>query len=94
MSCLGVMNGTLTPGDVVFLQTIMAMSYSPLFNLGNMYIRFQESLVELRDVATLLSLEREIIEPENPVELPADISLPIHLNNVTYQYGDRCVDFC
>lgn len=94
MSCLGVINGTLTAGDVIFLQTIMAMSYGPLFNLGNMYIRFQESIVELRDVAALLSLEREIVEPQNPIELPQEKSLPIHIRDLTYHYGDRCVEYC
>lgn len=46
LSGLGVVDGSLTPGDVIFLQSILGMSFAPLFNMGNMYIKFQESLVE------------------------------------------------
>ena len=88
MSCMGVMNGSLTAGDVVFLQTIFGMAFAPLVNLGNLYIRFQESLVELKDVVDLLTIKSEVVEKPGATDLKI-VDGRIKFDNVGYTYGNK-----
>ena len=88
MACMGVINGTLTVGDVVFLNTVLAMAYAPLFNLGNMYIRFQESLVELKDVVNLMNLKNSVVEKPDAKALEWSKGR-IVFDNISYRYENR-----
>ena len=93
MSCIGVLDGTLSVGDFVFLQTILGMAFAPLFNLGNIYIRFQESIVELRDVVDLMNVPRQVTEVKDAVPLVWKQG-DLQLQNITYAIGDRFVSLC
>lgn len=90
MSSCAVLNGTLTLGDVVFLQTILGMAFVPLFNLGNLYIKFQESIVELKDVVKLLEVKRVVSELPDAAALEWK-DPTIRLENVTYKIEDRYI---
>ena len=43
LGAYGVQSGELTPGDVVFLQTIMLQLLAPLTNISNMYREWTDS---------------------------------------------------
>lgn len=88
---MGVLDGSLTIGDVVFLQTILGMAFAPLFNMGNIYIRFQESIVELRDVVELMNVPRLVTEKPDAAPMVWKNG-DIQLKNISYKIGDRFVN--
>lgn len=69
MGAFGVANGTLTPGDLAFLQMLMVQIFGPLFNLGNIYRGWQESFVEINELLEMLNIKTKIVESPNAKEL-------------------------
>lgn len=41
-----ISGGALSIGDLVFMKVLIESSYRPLFNMGNLYINFQEIVIE------------------------------------------------
>lgn len=65
LGAFGVAHGTLSPGDLVFLNILMAQIFGPLFNLGNVYRGWQESFIEINELLELLNLKSNIKESPN-----------------------------
>ncbi|MCB1972493.1 MAG: ABC transporter ATP-binding protein/permease [Geminicoccaceae bacterium] len=63
----GVVNGTLSVGDVVLLNTFMLQLYQPLNMLGFVYREVRQAVTDLERIDDLLSLAPEVADrPEAP----------------------------
>lgn len=67
--CLNeIHNGTLSAGDIILINNISLQVFAPLFNLGMMYTRWQESFVEINELMALMSLKNSIQEASDAIE--------------------------
>ena len=69
LGVLGVWNGVMSPGDLVFLNLLMTQTFLPLFNLGNIYRGWHESFVEINELMKLLSEKNKVEESKNAKDL-------------------------
>jgi ATP-binding cassette subfamily B protein len=61
----GIKSGQLSAGDIILINNISLQVFAPLFNLGMMYTRWQESFVEINELMQLMALKNEIVEAPN-----------------------------
>src|SRR5690606_27525115 len=75
MAALGVMNGELTVGDFVLLNTFMMQIYRPLNQIGFVYREIRQGLADIEAMFRLLDQNPEI--EDAPDARPLEISGPI-----------------
>jgi ABC-type transport system involved in Fe-S cluster assembly fused permease/ATPase subunit len=46
--------GLLTTGDIMMIQTLMLQFLGPLFILGSMYRSFEDNLIDIRKITTIM----------------------------------------
>lgn len=73
---LGVVNGTMTLGDLVLVNTLMIQLYIPLNFLGVIYREIKQSLTDMDRMFSLLTTEKEIADSPN--------AHPLRINNPSY----------
>ena len=73
---LGVVNGTMTLGDLVLVNTLMIQLYIPLNFLGVIYREIKQSLTDMDRMFSLLNTEKEIADSPN--------AHPLRINNPSY----------
>ena len=73
---LGVVNGAMTLGDLVLVNTLMIQLYIPLNFLGVIYREIKQSLTDMDRMFSLLTTEKEIADSPN--------AHPLHINNPSY----------
>lgn len=61
--------GHLSPGSIILLNNIMIQTFAPLANLGTIYLRWQESFVEINDLLKIDEIQSKIVQKENAQEL-------------------------
>ncbi|GAB3625188.1 ABCB family ABC transporter ATP-binding protein/permease [Pandoraea terrae] len=59
----GVMNGTMTLGDLVLVNTFMLQLYIPLNFLGVIYRELKQAMTDMDRMFTLLDVNREVADP-------------------------------
>jgi len=74
---IGVVNGTMTLGDLVLVNTLMIQLYVPLNFLGVIYREIKQSLTDMDRMFSLLNTEKEIADSPN--------AKPLHIAN--YAHG-------
>ena len=80
---IGVVNGTMTLGDLVLVNTLMIQLYVPLNFLGVIYREIKQSLTDMDRMFSLLNTEKEIADSPN--------AKPLHIAN--YAHGpDVCFE--
>jgi ATP-binding cassette subfamily B protein len=70
---LGVIDGSMTLGDLVLVNTLMIQLYIPLNFLGVIYREIKQALTDMDRMFSLLSTEKEIADAPN--------AKPLHVGN-------------
>jgi ABC-type transport system involved in Fe-S cluster assembly fused permease/ATPase subunit len=85
MAIVGVMDGTLTLGDFVLLNTFLMQIYRPLNFIGFVYRELRQGLTDIEEMFKLLDQNAEI--EDAPGAMPLAITGPsIKFDNVTFHY--------
>ena len=85
MAVNGVLNGTLTLGDFVLLNTFLMQIYRPLNFIGFVYRELRQGLTDIEEMFKLLDQDPEVVD--KPDARPLAITGPvIRFDNVTFHY--------
>ena len=85
MAILGVMDGTLTLGDFVLLNTFLMQIYRPLNFIGFVYRELRQGLTDIEEMFKLLDQDPEV--QDKPDARPLTVTGPvIRFDNVTFHY--------
>lgn len=85
MSIVGVMNGRLTLGDFVLLNTFLMQIYRPLNFIGFVYRELRQGLTDIEEMFKLLDQEPEV--QDAPDAKPLAVTGPvIRFDNVSFHY--------
>ena len=85
MSIVGVMNGTLTLGDFVLLNTFLMQIYRPLNFIGFVYRELRQGLTDIEEMFKLLDQAPEVKDAHDAK--PLAVTGPvIRFDNVSFHY--------
>ena len=82
----GVVDGTLTLGDLVMVNAFMIQLYIPLGFLGVLYREIKQSLTDLDKMFVLLEREREIADRPNARVLRLDSPPDVSFDAISFSY--------
>lgn len=88
---LGVMNGTMSLGDLVLVNAFMLQLYVPLNFLGVLYREIKQSLADMEKLFSLLDQNREVAdEPDaKPLQSVTQQGLEIRFDHVYFYYDEK-----
>jgi ATP-binding cassette subfamily B protein len=89
---LGVVNGSMTLGDLVLVNTLMIQLYIPLNFLGVIYREIKQSLTDMDRMFSLLNTEKEIADSPNAHPLHIDnpnCGPDVRFENVSFHYESK-----
>jgi ABC-type transport system involved in Fe-S cluster assembly fused permease/ATPase subunit len=85
MSIVGVMNGSLTLGDFVLLNTFLMQIYRPLNFIGFVYRELRQGLTDIEEMFKLLDQDPEVEDAADAK--PLAVTGPvIRFDNVSFHY--------
>jgi ATP-binding cassette subfamily B protein/subfamily B ATP-binding cassette protein MsbA len=82
-----VLDGRMTPGDVLVFAAYLNDMYKPLRNLAKLSTRFSRAVVSMHRIGEILNTEPEVWGSESDVTA-ADLKGEIVFENVSFDYGD------
>ena len=82
----GVVDGSMTLGDLVMVNAFMIQLYIPLNFLGVIYREIKQSLTDLEKMFTLMEREREIADVPGAQALNLTSETPVVFENVSFSY--------
>ncbi len=88
MAGQGVVEGSLTIGDVVLLNTFIWQLYQPLNFLGVIYREIRQSVTDLEQIEALLELEPEVADAPGAVPLVVEDGT-VRFEGVRFAYDSR-----
>lgn len=88
MAGQGVVNGTMTIGDFVMVNTFLIQLYMPLNFLGFVYREIKRSLIDMDKMFELLTVNSEIKDSIDAIELKKG-SDSIEFKNVDFGYTEE-----
>jgi ATP-binding cassette subfamily B protein len=89
---LGVVDGAMTLGDLVLVNTLMIQLYIPLNFLGVIYREIKQSLTDMDRMFSLLNTEKEIADSPNahPLHIHNPSRGPdVRFENVSFHYESK-----
>jgi len=91
MAAKGIIDGTMTVGDFVLVNTFLIQLYLPLNFLGFVYRQIKQSLVDMDKMFELREIGTEIKDHPQAIELPKGRG-EIEFNKVSFSYNkDRSI---
>lgn len=85
MSVQRVMNGLMSVGDFVLVNTFMMQIYRPLNMIGFVYREIRQSLADIEQMFALLGQEAEITDKADAEQLTVD-GAHIRFNDLSFHY--------
>jgi len=89
---VGVVNGTMTLGDLVLVNTLMIQLYIPLNFLGVIYREIKQSLTDMDRMFSLLNTEKEIADSPDAKTLQIenhDCGPDVRFEHVSFHYDAK-----
>lgn len=89
---VGVVNGTMTLGDLVLVNTLMIQLYIPLNFLGVIYREIKQSLTDMDRMFSLLNTEKEIADSPDAKTLQIenhDCGPDVQFEHVSFHYDAK-----
>ncbi len=89
---LGVIDGSMTLGDLVLVNTLMIQLYIPLNFLGVIYREIKQALTDMDRMFSLLNTEKEIADAPNakPLHIANYSRGPdVRFEHVSFRYGSK-----
>jgi ABC-type transport system involved in Fe-S cluster assembly, permease and ATPase components len=88
MAARGIVNGTMTLGDFVLVNTYLLQLYQPLNFFGVVYREIKQALTDIESMVKLLSVDREVAD--NPGARPLAVNGgEIRFEDVEFGYDPR-----
>jgi ATP-binding cassette subfamily B protein len=84
----GVVDGTMTLGDLVLVNTMMLQLFVPLNFLGIIYRALKYSLADMDMMLKLLDTKRTVSDSDSASEL-AVTGASVHFDNVSFEYNEN-----
>ena len=91
-STLGVVNGSMTLGDLVLVNTLMMQLYIPLNFLGVIYREIKQSLTDMDRMFSLLNTEKDIADSPDAKTLQIhnrELGPDVRFEHVSFHYESK-----
>jgi ATP-binding cassette subfamily B protein len=88
MAAVGIVDGRMTVGDFVLVNTYLIQLYQPLNFFGFVYRTLKQSMTDIEQMFILLEVEREVADKPGAPALQADAGV-IEFHDVKFGYDAR-----
>lgn len=85
--CIKVLEGKMTPGDVLVFSSYMAQIYQPIRQITRLSTRFSRASVSIERINSILETEPEIRDEPDAITVQ-QLAGEIAFDNVTFSYVD------
>ncbi|SCV02449.1 LAME_0H00782g1_1 [Lachancea meyersii CBS 8951] len=89
MGCTGIVDGSLSVGDLVLINQLVFQLSVPLNFLGSVYRELKQSLIDMESLFRLQRNKISIQNAQRPLMLPENLSAEIKFENVSFGYDRK-----